>query len=130
MDMGTGEAGDDPLTRRIIGAAIEVHRALGPGLLESVYETCLAYELRDRGMQVEEQKPLPVVYRDIRLECAHRLDLVIENEVIIELKAVEQLHALHEAQLLSCLTLSQCRAGLLINFNVRYLRQGIRRFVR
>lgn len=125
-----GGVGDDPLTRRIIGAAIEVHRALGPGLLESVYESCLAYELRDRGMHVEEQQPLPVVYRDIRLECAHRLDLVVNDDTIIELKAVEKLNPLYEAQLLSYLRLSQYRVGLLINFNVRYLTQGIRRFIR
>ncbi len=125
-----GGVGDDPLTRRIIGAAIEVHRALGPGLLESVCESCLAYELRDRGMHVEEQQPLPVVYRDIRLECAHRLDLVVNDDTIIELKAVEKLNPLYEAQLLSYLRLSQYRVDLLINFNVRYLTQGIRRFIR
>lgn len=125
-----GETENDPLTRRIIGAAIEVHRALGPGLLESVYESCLAYELRDRGMHVEEQKPLPVVYRDIRLECAHRLDLVVDDDAIIELKAVEKLNSLYEAQILSYLRLSQYRVGLLINFNVRYLTHGIRRFIR
>lgn len=130
MDTIKGGAGNDPLTRRIIGAAIEVHRALGPGLLESVYESCLAYELRDRGTHVEEQKPLPVIYRDIRLECAHRLDLVVDDDTIIELKAVEKLNPLYEAQLLSYLRLSQYRVGLLINFNVRYLTQGIRRFVR
>ncbi len=125
-----GGVGDDPLTRRIIGAAIEVHRALGPGLLESVYESCLAYELRDRGMHVEEQQPLPVVYRDICLEGAHRLDLVVNDDTIIELKAVEKLNPLYEAQLLSYLRLSQYRVDLLINFNVRYLTQGIRRFIR
>jgi GxxExxY protein len=119
----------DPLTERIIGAAIEVHRALGPGLLESVYGVCLAYELRQRGLSVETEQPLPVVYREVYLECGRRLDLVVENTVIIELKAVEKLNPLHEAQLLTYLKLSRYRIGLLINFNVKYLIDGVVRLV-
>jgi GxxExxY protein len=119
----------DPLTERIIGAAIEVHRALGPGLLESVYGVCLAYELRQRGLSVETEQPLPVVYREVYLECGRRLDLVVENKVIIELKAVEKLNPLHEAQLLTYLKLSRYRIGLLINFNVKYLIDGVVRLV-
>lgn len=120
---------EDPLTRRIIGAAIAVHEALGPGLLESVYEVCLAYELTQRGLHVEQQKPLPVLYREVYLECGRRLDLVVEDKVIIELKAVEKMNPLYEAQLLSYLKLSGYKTGLLINFNVRYLLDGLKRLV-
>jgi GxxExxY protein len=119
----------DRITQTIIGAAIDVHRALGPGLLESAYEACLAYELAQRGLKVEPQKPLPVVYRDVRLECGYRLDLVVEDAVIVEVKAVESLAPIHEAQLLSYLKLSGLRVGLLINFHERALRDGIRRMV-
>ena len=118
---------EDPLTSVIIGAAIEVHRSLGPGLLESAYETCLAYELRLRKLKVEQQKPLPVFYKDVMLDCGYRLDLVIENKVIIEIKSVNAILAIHEAQLLSYLKLSDYRKGLLINFNVKMLKDGIRR---
>jgi GxxExxY protein len=119
----------DPLTERIIGAAIAVHEEVGPGLLESVYEACLAYELTQRGLRVEQQKPLPVVYRSVYLECGRRLDLVVEDKVIIELKAVEKMTPLYEAQLLSYLKLSGYKTGLLINFNVRYLVDGVTRLV-
>ncbi len=117
------------ITRQIIGSAIEIHRALGPGLLESAYEACLAYELIQRGLQVEQQKPLPVVYRGVRLECGYRLDLLIEDAVIVEIKAVEKLAPIPEAQLLSYLKLSDCRVGLLINFHVDVLKDGVRRLV-
>lgn len=117
------------LTEAIIQAAIEVHRTLGPGLLESAYEACLAFELAQRGLKVERQKPLPVVYKDVRLDCGYRLDLLVEDKVIVEIKAVDQLLPVHEAQLLSYLRLSGCRVGLLINFNVKVLRSGIRRLV-
>ena len=120
---------DDPLTRKIIGAAIAVHQELGPGLLESVYETCLAYELTERGLRIEQQKALPVVYRRVQLECAQRLDLVVEDEVIVELKAVDRLHPIFEAQLLTYMRLAKLRKGLLINFNVKYLVQGLRRYM-
>jgi GxxExxY protein len=90
-----------PLTEKIIGAAMEVHRALGPGLLESAYEACLVYELAQRGLKVEQQKPIPLVYKSVRLDCGYRLDLLVENTIIIEIKAVEELHPTHEAQLIS-----------------------------
>ncbi len=117
------------ITEAIIGAAICVHRELGPGLLESAYEACLAYELTERKLQIERQKGLPVVYRGVELDCGYRIDLLVENEVIVELKAVELLEPIHDAQLLSYLKLSGCEVGLLINFNVRVLKDGIRRFV-
>ena len=104
------------ITDRIIGAAIQVHRTLGPGLLESAYETCLAFELAERGLKVERQKPLPVIYRKVNLDCGYRLDLLVEDVVIVELKTVDCLAPIHEAQLLSYLKLSGCKVGLLINF--------------
>jgi GxxExxY protein len=119
----------DSITRRIIGAAIEVHRRVGPGLLESAYEICLAFELRQMGLKIEEQKPLPVVYRDVKLDCGYRLDLVVEDSVVVEIKAVEQLAPIHDAQLLSYLRLSDKRVGLLINFHVRVLKNGLKRIV-
>ena len=117
------------VTEQVIGAAMAVHRALGPGLLESAYETCLAFELRDRGMKIEEQKPLPVIYRGVRLDCGYRLDLVVSNCVIVEVKAVEKLTSVHDAQLLSYLRLMDCRVGLLLNFHCMMLKNGIRRIV-
>ena len=117
------------ITEQIIGAAIDVHRALGPGLLESAYEACLAFELRDRGMKVEQQIALPVVYRGVELDAGYRLDLFVADSVIVELKAIERLEPIHQAQLLSYLKLSQCKVGLLINFNVKVLKSGIRRLV-
>jgi GxxExxY protein len=117
------------LTEAIIGAAIAVHRELGPGLLESAYEACLEFELKDRGHQVERQKELPVVYRGLKVDCGYRLDLLVENAVILELKAMESLLPIHEAQLISYLKLSCKKVGLLINFNVTQLTKGIRRRV-
>ena len=117
------------ITETIIGAAIEVHRVLGPGLLESAYEACTAFEVAQRGLRVEEQKPLPVVYREVRLDCGYRLDLLVEEAVIVEIKAVERLMPIHQAQLLSYLKLSGCKVGLLINFNVEILKDGVRRVV-
>jgi GxxExxY protein len=117
------------ITESIIGAAIEVHRDLGPGLLESAYETCLAFELVERGLKVEQQKPLPVVYREVKLDCGYRLDLLVEEAVIVEVKAVDRLAPIHQAQLLSYTRLSGCKVGLLINFNVKVLKDGIRRVV-
>ena len=119
----------DQITSDIIGAAIEVHRALGPGLLESAYEACLAFELAQRGLRVDQQKPLPVVYREVKLDCAYRLDLLVEDAVIVEVKSVDRLAPIHQAQLLSYLKLSGCKVGLLINFNVKILKNGIRRVV-
>jgi GxxExxY protein len=114
-------------TYRIIGAAMDVHRTLGPGLLESAYEACLAYELTLLGFKVERQKDLPVMYKDAHLDCGHRLDLMVDDTVIIELKAVDRLEPIHTAQLLSYLKLSGHKIGLLINFNVQVLKDGIKR---
>jgi GxxExxY protein len=119
----------DSLTEKIIGAAIFVHRELGPGLLESAYETCLFYELTQRNLKVERQKPLPITYRGVKLDCGYRIDLVVEDKIIVELKAVEQLQPIHKAQVLSYLKLSGCQLGLLINFNVKLLKKGIHRLV-
>ncbi len=113
----------------IIGAAIEVHSASGPGLLESAYEACLVFELAERGLKVEQQKPLPVIYRQVKLDCVYRLDMLVENMVIIEVKVVDHLAPIHKAQLLSYLRLSGCKVGLLINFNVKVLRDGVVRVV-
>jgi GxxExxY protein len=118
------------LSEAIIGAAIAVHRELGPGLLESAYEACLAFELIDRGLRVARQKELPVVYRSVRVDCGYRLDLFVEEMVIVELKAIDKLQPIHEAQLMSYLKLSGCHLGLLINFNVRVLKEGLKRIVR
>ncbi len=115
------------LTGRIIGAAIEVHKALGPGLLESAYEECLCIELGLRKMPNERQKELPVEYKGVKLDCGYRLDIVVANRVIVELKACESLLPIHEAQLLTYLKLSGIKVGLLINFNVPILKEGIRR---
>jgi len=117
------------ITHKIIGGAIEVHRALGPGLLESAYEACLAFELAERGLKIEQQKPLPVVYKDVQLECSYRLDLLVEDAVIVELKSVSELAPIHKAQVISYLRLSGCKVGLLINFNVEVLKDGVRRLV-
>jgi GxxExxY protein len=116
------------LTEKVIGAAIEVHRHLGPGLLESAYETCLIYELEKLGLNVERQKPLPVVYKDIYLDQGYRIDLLVEGQVIVELKAVNELTDVHKAQALSYLKFSNSKIALLINFNVKKLVDGIRRF--
>ena len=117
------------ITEEIIGAAIAVHRELGPGLLESAYEACLVYELAERGLNVEQQKALPMAYRGVKVDCGYRIDLLIEGQVVVELKAIEKLEPIHEAQLLSYLKLSGCHVGLLINFNVKMLKQGIKRIV-
>ena len=117
------------ITETIIGVAINIHRALGPGLLESAYAVCMVYDLVKEGLKVEQQKPLPIVYRGVKLGCGYRLDLMIENEVIVEIKSVEKLLPIHQAQLMSYLKLSDCRVGLLINFNVKILKNGIKRVV-
>jgi GxxExxY protein len=119
----------DKLTEGIIGAAIAVHRELGPGLLESAYEACLEFELIDRGYHVERQKELPVVYRSVRVDCGYRLDLLVEDKVVLELKSVDALAPIHESQLISYLKLSGKKVGLLMNFNVVQLTKGIRRRV-
>jgi GxxExxY protein len=118
------------ITERIIGCAIEVHKHLGPGLLESAYEECLAYELGSSGLRVERQKPLPITYKDIHLDYGYRIDLLVENTVIIELKSVEALNIVHEAQILTYLKFAQKEVGLLINFNVTLLKNGLKKYVR
>ena len=117
------------LTEAIIGAAIKVHRELGPGLLESTYEACLCFELRRQGFSVDRQKPQPVPYDGLLIDCGYRLDLLVEDEVIVELKAVAQMTRLDERQLLTCLKLSDRVVGLLINFNVVTLVEGVKRLV-
>jgi GxxExxY protein len=119
----------DALTERIIGAAIEVHKALGPGLLESAYEQCLAHEFALAHISFERQVPLPVRYKSMDLDCGYRLDFVVENTVVLELKATEVLHAIYDAQLLTYLRIGGWPVGLLINFNVPVLRKGIKRLV-
>lgn len=125
------DAEDDlsDLTQRVIGACIEIHRALGPGLLESAYEECLCYELARMGLRFTRQQPLPVVYKEIRLACGYQMDIVVENSLILELKAIEHILPVHEAQLLTYLKLTGLSLGLLINFNVSVLKYGIRRIV-
>lgn len=117
------------LTEAIIGAAIEVHKRLGPGLLESAYRTCLAYELRKRGFSVQEEKPVPVVYDDIQLECGFRADLLVNGQIVVELKAKTEIHPVDKAQTLSHLRLLQLRFGLLINFHEVKLVDGVHRIV-
>jgi len=119
----------DRLSNQVIGCAIEVHRELGPGLLESTYEKCLAYELGKNGFDVKLQHPLPVAYKGVRMDCGYRADILIENELIIELKSVDAIKKIHEAQLLTYMKLAGIDTGLLMNFNVILLKNGIKRFV-
>ena len=120
---------ENEISRIIVGCALKVHKALGPGLLESAYEECLYYELQKAGLIVQKQKPLPLVYEDVRLEIGYRVDLLVEEKVIIEIKAVEALNDIHLAQILTYLKLSDCKLGLLINFNVTLIKNGIKRVV-
>lgn len=119
----------DDLSNRVIGCALEVHRQLGPGLLESVYQRCLAYELVSAGIQVEVERPMRVRYKEIDIDCGFRVDMLIERELIVELKAVDTLLPIHESQLLTYLKLSGRKVGLLMNFNSGMLKKGIRRLV-
>jgi GxxExxY protein len=121
---------NDLLTEQIIGLAIEVHRQLGPGLLESAYEECLCFELKQEGLPFRRQVALPVVYKSVRLDCGYRLDIVVQDQVILEIKTVERLLPVHEAQMLTYMKLSGIRTGLLLNFNSAVLRDGIRRLMR
>jgi GxxExxY protein len=127
--MGKSREETDYLSNKIIGAAIQVHKSLGPGLLESAYEECLCSELQFQGVAHDRQVALPVVYRQTKLDCGYRLDIVVENAIILELKAVEALAPIHDAQLLTYLKLSGLKLGLLLNFNVPYMRNGIKRIV-
>lgn len=120
---------ENDLARQAYQCALTVHRRLGPGLLESAYEECLAYELVKSGLYVERQKGLPLIYDEIKLDVGYRLDLLIDHKVIIELKAVDSLTNVHVAQLITYLKLSNCKLGLLINFNVALLKEGVRRLV-
>lgn len=117
------------ITEKIIGAAIKVHRELGPGLLESAYRECLYYELAQSGLNVEKEKALPLVYHEVKLEIGYRIDLLVERKVIVEIKSVEALNDVHIAQTLTYLKLNNSRIGLLINFNVSILKHGIRRLI-
>jgi GxxExxY protein len=120
---------ENDISNAVIGCALRVHSALGPGLLEAPYAACLHYELVKSGLFVEAQKPLPLVYESVKLECGYRLDLLVERSVVLEIKAVEALNDLHLAQVLTYLKLSGCRLGILMNFNVLRLKDGIRRVV-
>ena len=117
------------ITGQIIDAGMKVHSALGPGLLESAYETCLLFELHKRGLIAQSQVELPLVYEDVKLDAGYRIDILVENSVIVELKSVEKILPIHEAQLLSYLKLSEKKVGLLLNFNVTRFKNGIKRFV-
>lgn len=118
------------ITKKIIGCAIEVHRDLGPGLLESAYEECLAHEMVKNGLMIKRQQPTPVIYKDIKLDCGYRIDILVENLVVVELKVVDAINPVHEAQILTYMKFANKPMGLLINFNVGLLKEGIRRFKR
>jgi GxxExxY protein len=120
---------ENRLSNIVINHALKVHTALGPGLLESSYKECLYYELQKSGLYVEKEKPLPLIYEGVKLECGYRVDLLVENKLIIEIKSVETLNSVHLAQVLTYLKLSGCKLGLLINFNVAKLKNGLRRVV-
>lgn len=120
---------ENEISGKIIGCAIEVHRELGPGLLESAYEACLFYELVAIGLSVEKQRVLPVIYKSVNLDCGYRLDLIVENKVIVEVKSVADIDDIHLAQVMTYLKLSKCKLGLLINFNVDLVKNGIKRVV-
>lgn len=120
---------EDELSNIVIGLAIKVHRNLGPGLLESSYKECLFYEIAKEELKVEKEKPMPLIYEEVKLDIGYRLDLIVENKLVIEIKAVEALNDVHLAQILTYLKLSNCRLGLLINFNVKLLRDGIKRVI-
>lgn len=120
---------ENEITNKIIGAAIEVHKQLGPGLLESTYEICLIHELEELGLRINQQVPLPVVYKDVRLDAGYRIDLIVENRVIVELKSVDALADIHVAQVLTYLKLKDLKLGLLINFNSVRLVDGVKRII-
>jgi len=120
---------ENELSRIVFDCALKVHQTLGPGLLESAYEECLFYELKKSGLAIEKQKPLPLIYEEIKLEIGYRLDIIIENKLILEIKSVDTLNEIHFAQLLTYLKLTNCKLGLLINFNVVLIKNGMRRVV-
>ncbi len=108
---------------------LNLHRGLGPGLLESAYQECLFYEIRSSGLQVEKEKPMPLIYKEVKLDIGYRVDLLVENKLVVEVKAVEEIHSIHMAQILTYLTLSGCKLGFLINFNSALFKDGIRRVI-
>jgi GxxExxY protein len=120
---------ENELSRIVFSCALKVHQTLGPGLLESAYEECLFYELKKLGLQIEKQKPLPLIYEEIKLDIGYRLDIIVENKLILEIKSVDALNEIHFAQLLTYLKLTNCKLGLLINFNVVLIKNGVRRIV-
>jgi len=120
---------ENEITEIVIGCAIKVHKAIGPGLLESAYETCLDFELSKTQLEIERQKPLPLIYEEVKLDCGYRLDFMVNKKVIIEIKSVDSLNDIHLAQVLTYLRLSECKVGLLINFNVVKLMNGLKRIV-
>ncbi len=120
---------EDDISRIIIGCAIEVHKNLGPGLLESAYQECLCYELKKKGLKIQKEKALPVIYKEIKLDQGYRIDILVENKVVIELKTVECFTDVHSAQVLTYLKLGEYKLGLLINFHVSLLKNGIKRFI-
>lgn len=117
------------ITEKIIGCAIEVHKNLGPGLLESAYEECLCYELNIKGLFFERQRPVPIIYKEIKLNCGYRSDIIVENKVVVEIKSIDSIAPIHEAQMLTYLRFANKKIGLLINFNVTVLKNGLRRFI-
>ncbi|HCY75931.1 MAG TPA: GxxExxY protein [Ignavibacteriales bacterium] len=119
----------EDITKVVIGCAIDVHKELGPGLLESAYEECLNYELQKAGLKVEKQKAIPVIYKEIKLDCGYRADLIVEDKIVIELKTVDEFNPVHEAQILTYLKFAEKKLGLLINFNVLRLKDGIKRYI-
>ena len=120
---------EDEISKIVFECALRVHKALGPGLLESAYEECLFYELKKTNLKIEKQKPLPLIYEEVKLEIGYRIDIIVEDKFIVEVKSVEALNEVHLAQLLTYLKLSDCKLGLLINFNVKLLKDGVRRVI-
>ncbi len=119
----------EDLSKKIIGAAIEVHKRLGPGMLESAYEECLCYELNLKNLNYQRQVPVPIIYKEIKLECGYRIDILVENKIVLELKSIECFNPVHEAQILTYMRFAEKRLGLLINFNVTKLTSGLKRFI-
>lgn len=117
------------ITEKIIGSAIEVHKQLGPGLLESAYEECLAHELHTNNLEFTKQQPVPIIYKDIKLDCGYRIDLLVEKQVIVELKSIDAINPVHEAQILTYMKFAQKKIGLLMNFNVLKLKDGLKRYI-
>lgn len=120
---------EEEVFKKVLDCAFKVHTAPGPGLLESAYEECLFYEIKKLGLTVEKQKPLPLVYEEVKLDVGYRLDLLVENKVIVEIKSIDSLADIHMAQILTYLKLSECKLGLLVNFNVKHLKDGIKRVI-